>query len=81
MVCLECNKHLNDCPCPDIEDRLRYLIANGNAFARREAKRGLMERLASKPMSRERIENFTDEDVEVFEYALARAWAEHAKLN
>lgn len=58
---IDCDKHLNDCTCPDIEDRLRHLIATGNAFARTAAKRALMERLASKPITREQLKNPTDE--------------------
>lgn len=51
MTCIECNQHLNDCTCPDIEDRLRTVIATGNAFASGAAKRGLMERLSAQRIS------------------------------
>jgi hypothetical protein len=80
MTCIECEKHINDCTCEDIEDRLRHLIANGNSFASSCARRALYERLASKPLP-ENTEDWTDEDAGVLEYCLQKAWAEKAKLN
>ena len=81
MVCIECNRHLNHCECPDIEDRLRSIIATGNAFARHAAKQALFERLAKKPYTREEVANATDEMLEVLQFALDRAWVEHQQRN
>jgi hypothetical protein len=53
MICIECNKHLNDCECPDIEDRLLNLIADGNAQAQEWAKRAWNERAISQRQKRD----------------------------
>jgi hypothetical protein len=80
MYCVECDRQIKDCQCPDIEDRLRKIIASNTAFSG-QAKLDLLERLASKPMTETDVENWTEEMTEVFDYALRQAWAKDAKWN
>lgn len=45
MICVDCNQDLRLCECPDIEHRLKTLIATGNTYARTRAVDGLLARL------------------------------------
>ncbi len=80
MVCIECDQEIVKCECADIEERLRTVIKTGNAFARREAKRVLLERIIARPQPND-TSKWSDEHWEAFDLALKRAWADHCARN